>query len=127
MDASPRGGEVCGERIGGRHHKRDSTRFVAKKSRWFHRVSQFVTLHPAACGRQVSWGIRQSIPEKRYESCATLIVTTPSVIVGKHAPWPSYQIIFYQITATTPEDVEIARQTDMWRATYPFLDKTAAR
>jgi hypothetical protein len=53
-----------------------------KKSRRFRRVSQFVTLHPAACGRQVSWGIRQSIPDKRYESCATLIVTTPSVIDG---------------------------------------------
>jgi hypothetical protein len=77
-----------------------------QKSRWFHRLSQFVTLHPAACGRQVSWGIRQSIPDKRYESCATLIVTTPSVIdghrkrprssrlVNKHAPCPSCQIIF---------------------------------
>jgi hypothetical protein len=77
-----------------------------KRSRGFHRVSQFVTLHRAACGRQVSWGIRQSIPDKRYESCAALIVTTPSVIdghrkpprssrlVNKHAPWTSCQIIF---------------------------------
>jgi hypothetical protein len=39
-----------------------------KKARWPRGVSQFVTLHPAACGRQVSWGIRQSIPDKRYES-----------------------------------------------------------
>jgi hypothetical protein len=30
QDHRVRGGEVCGERIGGRHHKRDSTRFVAK-------------------------------------------------------------------------------------------------
>jgi hypothetical protein len=59
---------------------------LRKKSRWFRRVSQFVTLHPAACGRQVSWGIRQSIPDKRYESCATLIVTTrPSSMATENA------------------------------------------
>src|SRR5262249_56071720 len=61
--------------------------------------------HPATCGRQTSCGIRQSIPDKRYESWATLTVTTPSAIAGhkkrlrssrfenRHAPWPSCQII----------------------------------
>jgi hypothetical protein len=36
-----------------------------KKSRWLRGVSQFVTLHPAACGRQVSWSSRQSMVLKK--------------------------------------------------------------
>ena len=39
-----------------------------QKSSSIRSVSHLVTLHPATCGRQVSWGIRQSMPDKRYDS-----------------------------------------------------------
>jgi hypothetical protein len=38
--------------------------------------------HPAACGRHVFCGIRQSLPSNKYESCAAEIVTTPSAAEG---------------------------------------------
>jgi hypothetical protein len=60
--------------------------------------------HPIAVGRHVSWGCLQSMPDRRYPSCAEEIVTTPSAglghkkrprsrrFVNKHAPWPSCKL-----------------------------------
>src|SRR5947209_7299563 len=63
---------------------------------------------PAACGRQVCCGSRQSMPSSKYPSCAGVIVTVRSTssrgmvegqtkrprssrLANRHMPWPSCQ------------------------------------
>lgn len=62
--------------------------------------------YPAACGRQVWRGFRQSIPSSMYAICAADIATTPSTAEGQtkrarssrfmysDMPTPSCQRIF---------------------------------
>jgi hypothetical protein len=76
-----RGGKVGRKRIRGTRHTDESIIFVAKNLARSS-SSTAISAHPEACGRQVACGIRQSIPDKSYDNCATLIVTTPSVSDG---------------------------------------------
>ena len=68
-------------------------------------LSQRAAAYPAACGRQVVCGIRQSIPSIRYAIGTVLIVSAPSPtegqmkrprssrFVNRHDPCPSCQMI----------------------------------
>jgi hypothetical protein len=42
-----------------------------------------VTSQPAACGRKLWIGLRQSIPSNMYDSCAGVITIAPSVACGQ--------------------------------------------
>jgi hypothetical protein len=60
-----RGGKIGGKWFGGRRHEDDSNHIRCKKSRRISNLSQKATVQPVACGRQVSRGIRQSMPDNR--------------------------------------------------------------
>src|SRR4051812_37135811 len=73
---------VIGERIRRARHTRmesQDTAFVTLRPR----PDSQCRVQPAAVGRHVCCGIRQSIPSSRYPSCAGVIVTVPSAGDGQ--------------------------------------------
>ena len=70
------------------------TRYVRRESK--------SRAHPAACGRHVRTGIRQSMPSSSMPSCAGVSTTQPSAgdghtkrpfssrFANRHSPWPSH-------------------------------------
>jgi hypothetical protein len=60
-----RSGKVGRKWFGRHRHEDDSNHLRHKKSRRISNLSQKATVQPVACGRQVSRGIRQSMPDNR--------------------------------------------------------------
>jgi hypothetical protein len=58
-------GKVGWKGFGVRPHEDDSDHIRRKKSRRILALSQKATAQPVACGRQVSRGMRQSMPDNR--------------------------------------------------------------